>query len=110
MSERLISLRIGSLRPYSRIKDISTIKYIPHLCILRANKNLIEDISFFEDSTCLQHLNSIDLAFNMIKELPKISLPRLKFLDLRNNQIETCENFDGHPNLEVGLSLSSTLN
>ena len=85
----------------NKLVDIHTVASIPHLCSLRASKNLIDDIGFMGNPAKLQFLSFIDLSNNRIRELPALELPRLRFLDLRNNQIATCEKFNGHPTLEV---------
>jgi len=43
----------------------------------------------------------VNLSSNKLTALGKIDLPMLRNLNLNENEIESCENFTGHDNLEV---------
>jgi len=53
------------------------------------------------DSNALNFLGEINLSKNKITQMGKIIVPRLFKLNLDENQINSCESFTGHDNLQV---------
>jgi Leucine-rich repeat (LRR) protein len=87
----------------NKIDDISTVDMMPYLLTLNASENLIDNVKVFTYQK-LFYVTELDLSSNKISRLPGIVLPCLRKLVLDNNVIDNCDEFRGHPKLEV-LSL-----
>jgi Leucine-rich repeat (LRR) protein len=68
----------------------------PHITALDLSMNSIESMSPFRG---MANLESLDLSNNYIAEIPAISLPKLKYLDLSQNPIEALRNLHLFPAL-----------
>jgi len=62
---------------------------------------LITHLNAFTTHNALPFLQFLNLSNNKIIKLPAVQLPRLRKLILSENLIESCEEFQGHANLEI---------
>ncbi len=85
----------------NQIEEIKSVNYIPYLLKLNASTNLINSLKAFKDPATLTFLQVLDLSRNGITKFSAIQLPKLRKLNLSYNQIDSCEEFEGHPNLEL---------
>ena len=85
----------------NQLTSIGSIIHVPHLLTLNLSKNQITSLQPFTLPHTLTFLQFLDVSENQIKELDPINAPKLRKLNLNSNVIETCANFQGHPNLEL---------
>jgi len=82
------------------------------LVTVNASNNAVGNVKFLEElqgSDRLQFLQKLNLSNNRIRELNPIPQPRLSWLDLSKNKIETCVEFTGHDNLITLLMANNRL-
>jgi len=85
----------------NQIEEIKSVNYIPYLLKINASSNLITSLKAFKDPATLTFLQVLDLSKNRITKFSAIQLPKLKRLNLNYNLIDSCDEFEGHPNLEL---------
>jgi len=85
----------------NQIEEIKSVNYIPYLLKLNASSNLINSLKAFKDPATLTFLQVLDLSRNGITKFSAIQLPKLRRLNLNYNLIDSCDEFEGHPNLEL---------
>jgi Leucine-rich repeat (LRR) protein len=100
MCARSTSAKTGSLS-LSRLADVSSVKYLPHLTDLKADHNKIVKAEFLSNQTAFRYLLNADLSHNRLVTLPNVSAPRLRQLKLSHNAIADCDKFKGHSTLQV---------
>ncbi|CAI2376149.1 unnamed protein product [Moneuplotes crassus] len=84
----------------NQLTGVNELLSLPNILTLTAIENQIEDISFLSQD---QHnfLQVLNLSQNKIKSLPPIPCPMIRHIILNENEIESCAEFTGHPNLEI---------
>eukprot|EP00746_Dinoflagellata_sp_MGD_P161581 gnl/MRDRNA2_/MRDRNA2_88784_c0_seq1.p1 gnl/MRDRNA2_/MRDRNA2_88784_c0~~gnl/MRDRNA2_/MRDRNA2_88784_c0_seq1.p1 ORF type:complete len:421 (-),score=113.78 gnl/MRDRNA2_/MRDRNA2_88784_c0_seq1:106-1329(-) len=88
------------------IRDITALKHIPYLLSVNVSSNKVRSIECLEGF--LQYLISLNLSNNMLSKLTPLTMPDLKKVNLSGNQITACDEFGGHPTIEV-LDMSNNL-
>jgi len=85
----------------NEIENIESLGSITYLLTLNLSNNQIKSMDIFTDQVKFSFLQFLDLSNNQITRLPAITLPKLRKLILNENQITTCEDFQGHAILET---------
>lgn len=88
------------------IMRLDPLKFIPYLLLVNLSSNKVRSIEPLEGF--LQYLISFNLSKNMLTKLTPLTMPDLKKVNLSGNQIAVCEEFGGHPTIEV-LDMSDNL-
>lgn len=84
----------------NEIRDISVVVNFNHLLTLNASTNQVKSIAFLEEyAERLQFIQMMDLSSNKLKELTNIPQPRITRVNLSENEIDNCSNFQGHTSL-----------
>lgn len=79
--------------------SIDVLAKLPYVLRLNLKGNRVSSLNVFQTEEAFQFLQHIDLTSNQIGSLIALPLPRLLVLNLSQNAIKTCENFEGHPTL-----------
>ena len=92
--------QLKSLKECKTKRIQQLVKELQYLLSLNASQNQAEEIDFADERGKLEYLQNVNLAQNLIKEIPQILLPNLLSLSLTGNAIFSAAKFNGHPTLK----------
>ena len=87
-----------SLNLLKEIPNLLSLKYVVHLELAR---NLLTHAGFLSREGVFPCLKEINLQGNKIVSMPPVMLRSLRRLNLNNNLINSLQDFEGHPTLEI---------
>lgn len=87
----------------NQLSDINIITNLRNLLSINVSKNKITSLQVFNpeaDEEVLPFLQFLNVSGNQLQSLENLKLKRLRRLVVSENEIQTAENFEGHPTLE----------
>ena len=84
----------------NQFTSLNELAALPDLLQLVASENQIADISFLSQDTNA-NLQVLKLPQNKIKSLPPLTPIYLRHININENELESCHDFTGHPNLQI---------
>lgn len=83
------------------LKEIPNLLSLKYLVSLELTRNLLTNAGFLSREGVFPYLKEINLQGNKITSMPTIMLRSLRRLNMNNNLINSVQDFEGHPVLEI---------